>query len=26
MSRGDFTQILTRSGNRTMQMGVLLRF
>jgi hypothetical protein len=26
MSRGDFGQILTRSGNRTMQMGVLLRF
>jgi hypothetical protein len=26
MSRGDFTQILTRSGNRTMQMGLLLRF
>lgn len=26
MSRGDFTQILTKSGNRTLQMGVLFRF
>jgi hypothetical protein len=26
MSRGDFAQILTKSGNRTMQMGVLFRF
>ena len=26
MSRGDFSQILTKSGNRTMQMGVLFRF
>ena len=26
MSRGDFTQILTKSGNRTVQMGVLFRF
>ena len=26
MSRGDFTQIPTKSGNRTMQLGVLFRF
>jgi hypothetical protein len=26
MSRGDFGRILTKSGNRTMQMGVLFRF
>ena len=26
MSRGDFGQILTKSGNRTLQMGVLFRF
>jgi hypothetical protein len=26
MSRGDFGQILTKSGNRTVQMGVLFRF